>query len=113
VTLLSRNDTDYTKAFADVAADVGRLQPRTLLLDGEAVAFDPKRLLSIAARRLRGVRLPLRRRQGPRDEPLTARRAALEEAIDGAERIFADGRACRVPRGTAPRVRRGGAKTGA
>jgi bifunctional non-homologous end joining protein LigD len=46
VTLLSRNDQDYTKILAEVAADVGRLEPRTLLLDGETVAFDPKRLVS-------------------------------------------------------------------
>jgi ATP-dependent DNA ligase len=46
VTLLSRNDTGYTKTFADIAANVARLGPRTLLLDGEAVAFDPKRLVS-------------------------------------------------------------------
>ena len=40
VTLLSRNDKDRTATFAEVAADVAKLSDRTLLLDGEVVAFD-------------------------------------------------------------------------
>jgi len=31
-----------TATFADIAAAVGQLRDRTLLLDGEVVAFDPK-----------------------------------------------------------------------
>jgi bifunctional non-homologous end joining protein LigD len=42
VTLLSRNDLDRTATFADIAAAVGQLRDRTLILDGEVVAFDPK-----------------------------------------------------------------------
>ena len=44
VTLLSRNGNDRTAAFAAAAAAVGRLKERTLLLDGEVVAFDRKRV---------------------------------------------------------------------
>ena len=45
VTLLSRNGKDHTESFADVAKAVATLRDRTLLLDGEAVAFD-RRLVS-------------------------------------------------------------------
>jgi ATP-dependent DNA ligase len=42
VTLLSRNDLDRTATFSDIAAAVGQLRDRTLILDGEVVALDPK-----------------------------------------------------------------------
>ncbi|MFZ0676885.1 non-homologous end-joining DNA ligase [Candidatus Binatus sp.] len=42
VTLLSRNQHDRTATFAIVANAVGQLRERTLLLDGEVVAFDSK-----------------------------------------------------------------------
>jgi bifunctional non-homologous end joining protein LigD len=42
VTLLSRNQHDRTATFAVVASAVGQLRERTLLLDGEVVAFDSK-----------------------------------------------------------------------
>ena len=44
VTLLSRNGNDRTATFAAAAAAVGRLRDRTLLLDGEVVAFDRKKV---------------------------------------------------------------------
>jgi bifunctional non-homologous end joining protein LigD len=44
VTLLSRNDHDRTATFPGVAEAVGRLRARTLLLDGEVVAFDRHRV---------------------------------------------------------------------
>jgi bifunctional non-homologous end joining protein LigD len=40
VTLLSRNDKDRTQAYAEIAAAIAALRARTLLLDGEVVAFD-------------------------------------------------------------------------
>lgn len=40
VTLLSRNDKDRTQAYAKIAAAIAALPARTLLLDGEVVAFD-------------------------------------------------------------------------
>lgn len=95
VTLLSRNAKDRTASFREVAADVARLAPRTLLLDGEVVAFD-EHLVSRFQQ--------LQKSDGPivlaafdclyldgrdlRGEPLAVRRATLERAIDGAERIF-------------------------
>lgn len=44
VTLYSRNGNDRTGTFASAAADVGRLRDRTLLLDGELVAFDRRKV---------------------------------------------------------------------
>ncbi|MBM4244193.1 MAG: hypothetical protein FJ148_10305 [Deltaproteobacteria bacterium] len=94
-TLLSRNAKDRTTSFAAIAADFGRLSPRTLLLDGEAVAFDEHLVSRFQL---------LQKGHGPivfaafdclyldghdlRGEPLGVRRAALERAIAGAERIF-------------------------
>ncbi len=40
VTLVSRNDKDRTQAYAEIAATIAALLARTLLLDGEVVAFD-------------------------------------------------------------------------
>src|SRR6266853_316787 len=42
VTLRSVNDHDRTATFAGVARAVGQLQDRSVLLDGEVVAFDSK-----------------------------------------------------------------------
>jgi len=42
VTLLSRNGNDRSATFSSIAAAVARLRDRTILLDGEVVAFDSK-----------------------------------------------------------------------
>jgi len=42
VRLLSRNEKDRTASFPRIASAIQRLQPVTLLLDGEAVVFDSK-----------------------------------------------------------------------
>jgi bifunctional non-homologous end joining protein LigD len=42
VTLLSRNDKDRTGSFSAVASAIKTLPDKTLLLDGEVVAFDGK-----------------------------------------------------------------------
>jgi len=96
VTLLSRNGKDRTRSFADVAADVARLAPRTLLLDGEAVAFDARlvsrfQLLQKGAAPVVFAAFDCLYLDGEdlRARPLTERRAALERAIEGAERTFA------------------------
>jgi bifunctional non-homologous end joining protein LigD len=96
VTLLSRNAKDRTASFADVAADVARLAPRTLLLDGEAVAFDQKlvsrfQLLQQGDAPIVFAAFDCLYVDGRdlRAEPLGERRAVLEQVIDGAERIFA------------------------
>jgi bifunctional non-homologous end joining protein LigD len=44
VQLLSRNSIDRTERFSPVAAAIQRLPSRTLLLDGEVVVFDRKRV---------------------------------------------------------------------
>ena len=46
VTLLSRNAKDRTETFSGVAAAVAKLPARTLLLDGEVVAFDSNGFLA-------------------------------------------------------------------
>jgi bifunctional non-homologous end joining protein LigD len=40
ITLLTRNDLDRTADFPGIARAIGRLHDKTLLLDGEVVAFD-------------------------------------------------------------------------
>ncbi len=95
VTLLSRNAKDRTASFREIADDVARLAPRTLLLDGEAVAFDEKLVSRFQLLQqgdapivfaafdclyVNGLDL--------RERPLTERRTALEQVIEGSERIF-------------------------
>jgi len=88
VTLLSRNAKDRSATFATVAATVGTLPDSTLLLDGEVVAFDARRV----------SRFQLLQRGGSahtfavfdclyhngkdlRRQPLSSRRLELEAAI--------------------------------
>ncbi len=95
VFLQSRTAHDRTKAYSQIAAAVAKLKPRTLLLDGEVVAFDR----SLVSR----FQL-LQQGQSPvvfaafdclyvdgkdlRRAPLSERRRQLEEVVDRAERIF-------------------------
>jgi hypothetical protein len=66
-------------------------------VDGEAVAFDPKRLVSSFQLLQNGSQPVVFAAfdclyvdgKDLREQPLTARRTALEHAIEGAERIFA------------------------
>jgi bifunctional non-homologous end joining protein LigD len=95
VTLCSRNAKDRTATFADVAADVRRLRPRTLLLDGEVVGFDQARvsrfqLLQRGESALVYAVFDCLYCDGRdlRAEPLGLRREALEKAIRGARRAF-------------------------
>jgi len=99
VTLLSRNDKDRTSTFSAIAAAVETLPARSLLLDGEVVAFD-KKLVS-RFQLLQQGQVPYvyavfdclyRDGKDFRDEPLPARRAAVEEAIGETERLFASRR---------------------
>jgi bifunctional non-homologous end joining protein LigD len=104
ITLLSRNDIDRTESFASVAAAVARLAARTVLLDGEVVAFDAHRVSRFQL--LQSGRVPLVYAvfdclyvdgRDLRREPLSVRREALEHAIGGARglivsrRLAADG----------------------
>ncbi len=95
VTLLSRNGKDRTESFADVARAIETLPDRTLLLDGEAVAFD-RRLVS-RFQLLQQGKVPVvyavfdclyRNGRDLREEPLPVRREALEEAIGETARLF-------------------------
>jgi len=104
VVLLSRNGKDNTGRFPEIAAAIARLRPATLLLDGEVVVFDRKRVSRFQL---------LQQRSGEplyavfdclfvngkdlRREPLSARRAALEEVVSPkgvlllSRRLAADG----------------------
>jgi bifunctional non-homologous end joining protein LigD len=95
VTLFSRNAKDRTQSFADVAAAVATVPDRTLLLDGEVVAFD-KNLIS-RFQLLQQGQVPYaymvfdclyRGGKDLRSRPLPERREALEEAIGDTQRLF-------------------------
>jgi bifunctional non-homologous end joining protein LigD len=95
VTLLSRNDKDRTESFSAVAAAIKTLSDRTLLLDGEVVAFD--RSLISRFQLLQQGEVPYvymvfdclyRKGKDLRGAPLPVRRKALEEAIGDTERLF-------------------------
>jgi len=99
VTLLSRNGKDRTESFADVARAVGTLADRTLLLDGEVVAFD-KKLIS-RFQLLQQGEVPTvyavfdclyRAGRDLRSEELPVRREVLEAAIGETERLFSSRR---------------------
>lgn len=88
VRLLSRNDKDRTASYDDVAQAVSRLSPRTLLLDGEVVAFDHRgvsrfQLLQegTAAHSYAVFDCLYENGEDLRRKPLTARREALEKVI--------------------------------
>jgi len=88
VTLLTRNDLDRTANFERIAGAIGGLRDKTVLLDGEVVAFDPKgisrfQLLQRGAESLRFAVFDCLYRNGTdlRFEPLARRRQELEAAI--------------------------------
>jgi bifunctional non-homologous end joining protein LigD len=95
VTLYSRNAKDRTETFSEIARAVEGLGDRTLLLDGEAVAFDRK--LVSRFQLLQQGDVPYvyavfdclyRNGRDLRNEPLPVRRAAVEAAIGDRERLF-------------------------
>jgi bifunctional non-homologous end joining protein LigD len=88
VLLLSRNSKDNTSRFPNIAAAIGKLRPATLLLDGEVVVFDRKRvsrfqLLQQDRGEPRYAVFDCLFADGKdlRREPLSARRAALEQFV--------------------------------
>ena len=105
VTLLSRNAKDRTETFSEIARAIATLPERTLLLDGEAVAFDRK-LVSRFQLLQQGDRPSVyavfdclyRNGRDFRNEPLPVRRDELEEAIGDthhlipSRRLDADGK---------------------
>lgn len=88
VRLLSRNAKDRTDVYDDVAVAIGALPSRTLLLDGEVVAFD-RRGVSRFQLLQQGNTKPTyavfdclyENGRDLRREPLSARRDALEAAV--------------------------------
>lgn len=104
VLLLSRSSKDATRRFPTVAAAVGQLSPVTLLLDGEVVVLDPHgvsrfQLLQEGKGEPRYVVFDCLYVDGKdlRNEPLSARRAALEKVLANqravllSERLAANG----------------------
>jgi bifunctional non-homologous end joining protein LigD len=95
VTLLSRNGIDRTATFPEVAAAVARLPARSLLLDGEVVAFDPQLVSRFQLLQQGGTHLYAvfdclwRDGRDLRRAPLRTRRAAVEEVVGEPGRLFA------------------------
>jgi bifunctional non-homologous end joining protein LigD len=98
VTLLSRNDKDKTAAFSPIAAAIAQLPARTLLLDGEGVVFDHKRVSRFQLVQQGGASMfavfdcLYDDGRDLRKEALSARRTAMEQAIHGAKALFASRR---------------------
>jgi len=99
VTLFSRNAKDRTQSFSDIARAIETLGDRTLLLDGEAVAFDDK--LVSRFQLLQQGEVPIlyavfdclyRNGRDLRNEPLPVRREALEKAIGDIDHLFSSRR---------------------
>jgi len=104
VSLISRNGIDRTKGFPAIAADIARLRPQTLALDGEVVVIDSKnvthfQLLQQGKGRPQYAVFDCLYDDGRdlRDAPLSARREALERTVKPsgtillAERLSSDG----------------------
>jgi DNA ligase D-like protein (predicted ligase) len=95
VSLLSRNSKDRTQTYPNIAAAVAKLPYRTLLLDGEVVAFDNRQVSRFQLLQ-EGKVAPLyavfdclyENGHDMRAEPLSARRGPMEAAIRGSERLF-------------------------
>jgi DNA ligase D-like protein (predicted ligase) len=94
-TLRSRSGKDCTDRWPEIAAAVASLPARTLLLDGEVVAFD-ERLVSRFQLLQRGAGPFVymvfdclwRDGEDLRERPLAVRRAALEDAVRGVPHLF-------------------------
>jgi bifunctional non-homologous end joining protein LigD len=94
VTLLSRNDKDRTQSFAGIAAAIAGLPARTLLLDGEVVAFDRRKVsrfqLLQQGRSAQYAVFDCLYKDGTdlRSEPLSERRKVLEAGIGDHSKLF-------------------------
>ena len=95
VRLLSRNANDRTAVYRQVAAAVGALPSRTLLLDGEVVAFDRQGVSRFQLLQ-QGTATPAyalfdclyANGRDLRHEPFAVRRAALEAAMHAHVPLF-------------------------
>jgi bifunctional non-homologous end joining protein LigD len=95
VTLVSRNGKDRTAIYPGVAQAVAGLAPQTLLLDGEVVAFDRKhvsrfQLLQESKGTPSYAVFDCLYENGRdlRNQPLSARREAMETIVGGRRTIF-------------------------
>ena len=94
VTLLSRNDIDRTASYPAIAAAISTHAARTLLLDGEAVAFDARgisrfQLLQQGKPASYAVfDLLYENGKDLRKEPLSTRRSRLEALVPKRPNIF-------------------------
>jgi bifunctional non-homologous end joining protein LigD len=86
--LLTRNDKDHTARFPQIVAAIQALRPRTLLLDGEVVIFDRKKVSRFQLlQQSRGEAVYAvfdclyAAGKDLRNEPLAARRKVLEEVV--------------------------------
>jgi len=95
VRLLTRNDIDRTERFPHIATAIRNLRHANLLLDGEVVVFDRKRvskfqLLQNGAKDSVFAVFDCLYVEGNdlRQEPLTKRRVAMEDAIGSSKILF-------------------------
>jgi bifunctional non-homologous end joining protein LigD len=95
VQLFSRNAIDRTTGFPEIAAAISSLQPATLILDGEAVAFDRKRVSRFQLLQQRGEHLVYAAfdclffdGRDLRREPLFERRTVMEQIVATNKVIF-------------------------
>lgn len=95
VILMSRNAKDHTAGYPEIAAAVGRLPAETLLIDGEVVVFDRHKvsrfqLLQQGSGSAAYAVFDCLYRDGQdlRSQPLSARRAALEEVLGNESPLF-------------------------
>ena len=95
VTLLSRNGIDRSHDYAAIASALKELRPRTLLLDGEVVAFDRSgvsrfQMLQQGNSALHYAVFDLLYRDGRdlRREPLSERRTMLEQTVRGGDELL-------------------------
>lgn len=95
VQLFSRNAIDRTAGFPQIAAAIAALPAAALILDGEAVAFDRKRVSRFQLLQQGGENLVyavfdciFRDGQDFRHEPLASRRGALEKIISTGKILF-------------------------
>ena len=95
VSLLSRNGIDRSRTYPNIAAAIAKLRARTLLLDGEVVAFDDRRVSRFQL--LQEGKVPplyavfdclYQNGRDLRAEPLSARRGPMEAAIQGSKCLF-------------------------
>jgi bifunctional non-homologous end joining protein LigD len=100
VRLVSRNGRDHTRRFADIAAAVAKLSPRSLVLDGEVAIYDqqlrsrfdwlrepdPEAVASPPL--LMAFEILFWDRRDLTARPLRDRRARLEDVVAGSELVF-------------------------